>query len=336
MANPTLPVVIPRPNFINNHVSIPGPSETAFTTQFGALLPSAKYISSYFGTTALYSFPPTLVSPTTPPQHILLLHGLGTPALGLLPLVRAILASNPHAHLTLYDLWGHGLSSTPLVPHVPGLFHAQVLRVLAALKWNSAHLIGFSFGGSTVASFSALHPEMVESVTLLAPAGLLRLKDFTAEQQAFIRGGEGVDEDAARKWMFAFTGELVVEEGWKERFATGDVFAGDPIQAWQRTEHQGHTASFVAMIRDGGLCDMHELFGVVGKSGLPTLAVIGELDDLCTEEDLRDAGFADVVVVKEGKHTLVRDKVSEVAGPINAFLERLATEGCKSTSFEGK
>lgn len=315
------PIIIPRPNHVDNQ-SIPGPSESAFTAYFGALLPPAQFAPSAYGVTALYSFPPITPSPSS--QHILILHGLGTPALGLLPLLRTIQQSNSSAHLATYDLWGHGLSSTPLVPHVPGLFHYQILRVLAALGWQKAHLIGYSFGGSTVATFTALHPEIVESVTLLAPAGLLKFSSFTPSQQAMMKGGSDIDEDAARDWMFAFTGSLTIEEGWQARFATGDVFSGDPIQEWQRREHAGHAASFVAMIRDGGLCDMHESFETVGRSGVETLAVLGELDPLCTEGDLRSAGWGEVIVLEGGKHTLVRDRVGEVVAPINALLKRLA------------
>lgn len=138
---------------------------------------------------------------------------------------------NPHAHLVLYDLWGHGLSSTPLVPHTPGLFHAQIFILLAELGWEKAHIIGYSFGGSTAATFVALHPLRANSVTLLAPAGLLKLSDRTEEERSFIIGGEGVDEQAAADYILDAIngGPLVPAPDWKEKFARGEI-SGAPIQ----------------------------------------------------------------------------------------------------------
>jgi pimeloyl-ACP methyl ester carboxylesterase len=242
----------------------------------------------------------------------------------MLPLAKALQASRPNVHIVLYDHFGHGLSSTPLVPHVPALFHNQIIKLLQHLKWPSAHLLGFSFGGSTVTSFTALYPNLAQSLVVVAPAGLLRSATLTEPGPSYFKGGAGVDEGLATDWTVDFIsgGSLVVSPDWKASFAKGEI-SGEPIQVWEREHHKGHIPTIVAIFRDGGICDMHQYFEKASQSGIKRLAVLGELDDLCTEQDLRFVGFEDVVIVPQAGHSLVRQQVSEVAGPIIEFWKSL-------------
>lgn len=73
------------------------------------------------------------------------------------------------------DFPGHGLSS-----HRPDgcfytfpLYVADVRRVVEALQWKRFSIIGHSMGGNVAGLFSALYPEMVESVVLLDTYGFL-------------------------------------------------------------------------------------------------------------------------------------------------------------------
>ncbi|KAM0344989.1 hypothetical protein ACHAPU_006870 [Fusarium lateritium] len=324
MSSPTHELVLPRPGgqLQTSQQPIPGPSEATFTETFGALLPTAKYLQTPRGKAAYYEILPA--SPrqgTTSPDRVLFVHGVQTPALGMLPLARALAQSFPHAHLKLIDLWGHGLSDTPIVPHEPALFHQLLDDLLDHLEWPTVHLVGFSFGGATTASYVASRPSRVKSFTLVAPAGLLRTSDFTTEEQGYMRGG---DEVAAKKWVLEFLegGELVVPEDWKERVAKGEIVA-EAVREWQMHQHPGHEASVVGIVRDGGVMDSHAQFVKAAQTGIPSLAVLGELDDLCSKEKLADVGFSNVFVVPQAGHGVVRDKVQDVAGLITDFWSKL-------------
>ncbi|GAB7359143.1 hypothetical protein MBLNU230_g5210t1 [Neophaeotheca triangularis] len=173
-------VVIPRPSPDQPTTSpqvIEAPTEAAFTSTFGHLLPPARYLHTPNGKTAYYSLPPT--SPTPTPEHILLIHG----------------SSIPTAQFVLLDLYGHGLSDTPLVPHTPALFQEQLETLLDTLEWPWAHLVGYSFGGSVAAGFLVSRPNRVRSLSLIAPAGLYRSQQFEA------RHLRGEDEVAARHYV---------------------------------------------------------------------------------------------------------------------------------------
>lgn len=319
-----LDLVLPRPGAAPGppQPPIPGPTETAFTTTFGALLPPAKFLTTPTGEAAYYEIPPS----TTTPSRVLLIHGVQTPALGLLPLARALHASFPSAHLALVDLWGHGLSDTPIAPHVPALFHGLIDAVLDTLAWPSAHLVGYSFGAALTVGYVGTRPSRVRSYALVAPAGLIREAGFSAEERRYLqRGGEGeVDEAAARDWVLGVLegGELRVPGDWEERVSRGEVVA-EAVRGWQMREHRGHTASVVAVFRDGGVMDRDEEFVRAVGTGVPAVVVLGGLDDLCTKEELNGLGFKDVHVVPQVGHGVVRERVPEVAGFIGDFWTKL-------------
>jgi pimeloyl-ACP methyl ester carboxylesterase len=245
-----------------------------------------------------------------------------TPAIGMYPLARALHEQFPHKHFVLLDLWGHGLSDTPILPHDASLFHGLIDALLNHLKWPSAHLVGFSFGGALTVGYVASRAVKVQSYVLVAPAGLIRLAAFDDVGKAHLRGGG--DEVAARKFVIETLegGELVVPAGWRERVEKGEVVA-QAVKEWQLREHKGHGASVVAIFRDGGVMDNDEMFVEAVGSGVPNLVVLGSEDDLCTEEQLNELGFKDVKVVPDVGHGVVRERAPEVASFIADFWRGL-------------
>ena len=300
--------------------TIPAPTETEFTETFGSLLPTAQFLHTTYGKAAFYELLPDAGAP---PKRVIIVHGVQTPALGLLPLASALHTSFPHSHCVLVDLWGHGLSDTPIAPHEAGLFHALLDALLDRLGWPSAHFVSYSFGAATTASYVAKHPHRADSMVLNAPAGFIQSSAFTDEQQAYLRGGEGV-EDAARAWTLDFLegGELIVPTDWRERVQRGEVVA-EALREWQMRVHKGHTASVVAIFRDGGVLDRSAEFVRAAKTGVDSLVVLGELDDLCCEQDLLDAGFENVHVISQVGHAVVRERVPEVARLVGEFWKNL-------------
>lgn len=319
--------VLPRPGGAPSLRAspIPGPSEEVFTQTFGTLLPPAKYLKTIHGKAAYYELLPlSRPDPGTSSPAIdraILVHGVQTPALGMLPLANALRASFPATHFVLVDLWGHGLSDTPVVPFEQSLFLKLLDALLNELDWLSAHVVGYSFGGALTIGYTVSRPSRMKSFTLVAPAGLIQSSRLTPEQLDYLRGD---DEIAARKWILAWLegGELIVPADWKERVAKGEVVA-QAVKEWQMRENPGHTASVVAVVRDAGAFDNDAMFAEALRTGIPNLAVLGELDDVCTNQQLEDVGFENVVVVPHAGHAVVREKVDEVATAICEFWSGL-------------
>lgn len=326
MATQTPQLVLPRPGAAHDTTSppIPAPTEEVFTATFGKLLPPAQFLTTPHGKAAYYELPPTSTAASKSPDRILFLHGVQTPALGMLPLARALHEAFPQAHCVLLDWWGHGLSETPVVPHEGALFFAEVDALLDHLGWPSAHFVSYSFGVATAIQYVAARGrERVSSMALVAPAGLLRSDDWTDLQRSYIKGGDGLEDDA-RKWILEFLegGELVVPGDWKERVARGEVVA-EAIREWQMRMHPGHTASVVGVFRDGGVFDKHADFAKAAGTGVESVFVLGGLDDLCSPGALEQVGFRNVRVVPQVGHGVVRQSAPEVAGFIGDFWKSI-------------
>ncbi|KAB8215953.1 Alpha/Beta hydrolase protein [Aspergillus novoparasiticus] len=322
-------IVLPRPGTVPPSGAaqpVPAPSEAAFVATFGNQLPPASYLQTPHGKAAYYELPtssPVSTAGKQPISRVLFVHGVQTPAIGLQPLASALSSRFPSAHCVLVDLWGHGLSETPFLAHDPALFHGLIETLMVHLGWTDAHFIGYSFGGSTTASFAAAHPERVASMALVAPAGLRRTAGLDEVQKGYLRGGEGLEE-AARDWILEVLegGRLVVPTDWEERVARGEVVA-EAVRDWEMKEHAGHVASVVGIFRDGGVFDKHAEFAKAATTGIKCRCVLGQLDDLCSVQDLHELGMQDVVVVPQVGHGVVRERVPEVAGFIEEFWNRL-------------
>ncbi|KAF7588002.1 hypothetical protein BBP40_006431 [Aspergillus hancockii] len=327
---PNASIVLPRPGTANPDGalrSIRAPSEDVFVTTFGSLLPRASYLETAHGRAAYYELLPscpTSTDRTSTISRVLFVHGVQTPAIGMQPLASALSSRFPSAHCVLVDLWGHGLTDTPMMAHDPALFHGLLEALMGKLGWEDAHFVGYSFGGSTTATFAAAHPERVLSMVLVAPAGLLRAAQFDELQRSYLHGGEGL-EDRARAWILELLegGQLIVPPDWKERVGRGEVVA-EAVRDWQMREHEGHLASVVGIFRDGGVLDKHAEFAKAATTGIQSLCILGELDDVCSVQELHQVGMENVAVIPQVGHGVVRERVPEVAQLIRDFWNQLS------------
>ena len=333
-------LVLPRPgSTFAPKDPIPGSSESAFTTTFGKLLPPAQYLQTDIGKAAYYVLPPTSPAPpqdtnaqdSNAPRRVLLIHGVQTPALGMLPLTLKLQQAFPSTEIAMLDLWGHGLSDTPVQPHEGPLFHRLIDSLLTHLGWladDGVGLVGFSFGAvltmGYIASLAAERRGAICSYALVAPAGLVRKAWFTSTQRGYLSLDCAPEDEAkAAAWVESVLegGERRVPEDWQDRVSRGQVVA-EALREWQVKHHAGHSASVTAIFRDGGVTDNDELYVRAKGTGVPSLVVLGADDDLSTEKEISDFGF-DVRVVKEAGHSVVRDKAGEVAECIAEFWRGL-------------
>lgn len=328
MAGPL--VVLPRPGTTASGTETPrviaAPSESAFVAAFGQLLPQATFLKTKHGNVAFYELPSSSVTQaqtTSPVARVLFVHGIQTCAIGLQPLASTLSARFPGAKCVLVDLWGHGLTDTPFVAHDAALAHDLLESVMVHLGWEDAHFVGYSLGGSLTASFAAARPERVASMILIAPAGFVRQEQFDELQKSYLRGGEGIEEQA-KTWILEFLegGDLVVPPDWKERVERGEVVA-EAVRQWQMKHHEGHVASVVALFRDAGVLDNDHAFAEAAKTGIKSLCILGQLDDIVSEQDLHSIGMQNTVSVPQAGHAVVREKVPEVAGLIEDFWKKL-------------
>ncbi|KAF7961087.1 hypothetical protein EAE96_000754 [Botrytis aclada] len=312
---------LPPPFLINGLSYISPPSAQAFEEEFAGILPPGKDIHSSRGTIHYYVFNPSASSNT---PKVLLIHGIGTCALGVAPLARQLTASG--SHVVIYDLWGHGNSSTPLEAHTPALMHVQILEVLSHLGWLKAHFVGFSLGGSILATFAAGHALVVESAVVVAGAGLWK-KENSGWWSRLRRDGDWiVDGESDHTIIEELEGYAPSNRNWKEAFQQGE-FVSEPIEQWQRENHKGHEASVVSMFKYGNIFDQHESYEKLIESGIKILVIVGELDPLFSpafvKSELGELGWGKEILQVDGAgHRLVRTHEEVVGRFIKEFWER--------------
>ncbi|KAH7407916.1 Alpha/Beta hydrolase protein [Cadophora sp. MPI-SDFR-AT-0126] len=250
----------PHASLINGLNHIPLPPVQDFVSKFDNLLPEGSSIPSSLGTTRFYDCSPRSTSSA---RRVMMLHGGGTPAVAFSSLARQL--NKSRNHVVTYDLWGHGPFSSPLETHAPALMHPRPLKLLSYLRWTSAHIMGFSIGRSIAARFTAVHPHMVESRTLLSLAGLLREKDRGWWERLSMDG----HVFRPRKERSA------AKNGMKERVRAGAVDSVT-VETWQRENHGGHVASW-----------LHATYKVLTESDVRVLVLVGSEDGVFPEEMLR-------------------------------------------------
>lgn len=317
---------MPRPIAWNGNRSIAGPSYASFTSRFGHAFPEPHFLYSDLGRTAVYEVSPPSGQSKRP---VIIVHGANTPALGMLALAKELQALDPGAHIVLYDNWGHGLSSTPLVAHTPHVFHSQILQVLGYMGWTRAHFLGFSLGGATLMTFAVHNPWTVSSAVILAPAGLLHREDFEPRMRALLDDSHGKESEAADvvlSWLEG--GPLVVPEDWQEQAKAGKAVA-EALRDWEIQAHRGYPLSVLSLFRDGGVTGAEESIRAFAKLPLQKIGVLAEQDQVCNKTQLTDLGFHNVQVVKNEGHDFVRTVPAEVASIVHKFWIKELAEPSK-------
>ncbi|KAK6079830.1 alpha beta hydrolase family [Seiridium cupressi] len=138
--------------------------------------PGARDVVTPYGNIRVYEFGPE------DGRKVLFLHGISTSCMTLNDV--AFDLASKGSHLFPKDLFGRGYSDgVGDLPSDTRLFITQILLVLASspLPWigtNAMSIIGYSLGGGIAVNFAATFPHLVESLVLLAPAGLIRAENL--------------------------------------------------------------------------------------------------------------------------------------------------------------
>ncbi|KAI8803568.1 Alpha/Beta hydrolase protein [Cladochytrium replicatum] len=158
------------PKFSQEHEILSGLERQGEKLEYRSdLLPGQGDAPLPLGSTRYY-----LLGPENGPK-VVLVHGIAFPSPSFKRIARS-LAEEKSCRVLVYDVYGRGYSVSPAAgSYTEGFFVAQMLMMLKHVGWDKEpiHVVGNSMGGAIVTSFSSHYPEMVKSLTLIAPAGLL-------------------------------------------------------------------------------------------------------------------------------------------------------------------
>lgn len=263
--------------------------------QFGKLpyppdaLPGARDVASPYGSIRVYEWGPEAG------RKALLIHGISTPCLALAPVAHELVANG--CRVMLFDLFGRGYSDTAIdLPQDIRLFTTQILLALASspLSWTGDAsggfaLLGYSLGGGISAAFASHFPYLVNSLVLIAPAGLIRPHHFSRMNRIIYSEGvipEPILHRAVRKRLQKPLAPSARKETAPEK---SDVVA--PVKAEMNLEanpavvlskshpditieaavnhqvlnHEGFVHAFMSSIRNGPISEQHQYWETIGE-----------------------------------------------------------------------
>ncbi|KAF2717126.1 alpha/beta-hydrolase [Polychaeton citri CBS 116435] len=148
-----------------SHLEIPYPLDA---------LPGSRDVDTPFGNIRVFEWGPETG------RKVLFVHGISTPCIAFASMARQLVERG--CRVMVFDLFGRGYSDSP-DPRVYRqdiqLFTSQILLVLASspIAWTGSQrfaLIGYSMGGGIAAAFTSYFPDLVESLVLITPSGLMR------------------------------------------------------------------------------------------------------------------------------------------------------------------
>jgi pimeloyl-ACP methyl ester carboxylesterase len=158
-------------------------------------------------------------------------------------------------------------------------------------------LVGFSMGGSIVMDFFAHYPQLVQSIVLLGPGGLVR--DLPLEYKSlWFQYPSMVSQATMRCLLGTLLGVEMARS--KEVRPAKEGFTPAGALQFQFDHHDGHLLSFLSTLQHGPLQHQEAVWERAGNiikgaeshdtllSGGKILAICGESDPVVPPEDVRD------------------------------------------------
>lgn len=218
-----------------------------------------------------------------------------------------------------YDLFGRGFSDRPRTRYNIDLFVKQLSDLLDALRLSRpVNLIGLSMGGPITATFTARHPEHVQSLTLIDPAGV---RPVSLSPMLKAMKLPGIAEAA-----FGLVGsESMVKSAAKDFFDPEMVgFFLDKYKV--QMHYKGFKRAILSSLRNNTLGSFIETYKTVGRSNKPVLVFWGRNDitvPIEHSDDLRAAmPDAEFHVIEDCGHIPHYEKPDEFNPILLKFLRK--------------
>ncbi len=231
---------------------------------------------------------------------VVLVHGFSTPNFIY---EQNVVALHEAGFRTLrFDHFGRGWSDRPSGKYNVDFYDRALIELLDGLGVDTPiHLAGLSMGGPIVSEFTARHPERVERLVLLVPAGLDTAGADSASAK-LVRTpiiGDFV-------WRMIGKGVLLGDPQYDESvLAPEDRLQGDVTE---QMDYRGYLGALLSSLRHMPMTGREETFTRLEATGVPVLAIYGGQDEtvLVSSAAKLEALMpsADVRVLDEGAHGL--------------------------------
>jgi len=216
--------------------------------------PNSSFADSVLGKTR-YS----LLGPSDG-ERVVVVHGFMSPSIIWADVAGALAKAG---YLVLvYDLLGRGYSDAPATTYNEATHVLQLHLLLRHLQWEKCNVFGLSMGGGISVAYTRWFPESVNKLALLAPAGLMEIKELGT---------------LGRLLRVPIVGECLTGLVWRllqvfsvERYTVGDQT--DPESILKRAviqqfrSHRGSLRAILSSARFFPLTQLQEHYDIVGRS----------------------------------------------------------------------
>lgn len=251
----------------------------------------------------------------SPAPAVVFVHGFSSPSYVWGELPRAMRDAG-YRTLT-YDLFGRGWSDRPWVDYDLDLYDRQLWQLLRRVGLRGrVHLVGLSMGGIVVTEFALRHPELVASVSLIAPAGLA--VDVPAEAAV-------LEVPLLGDWLMQVFGNRVLVAA-NSRAVHDKTRVGNLVRHFEpQLEYAGYKRAILSSLRHMPLEDFTDRYAELGRTGLPVEVFWGVQDEVTpiagVDLAARFMPAAAVHRIEEAGHLVHYENVSAVYAPMQRFLE---------------
>ncbi len=219
-----------------------------------------------------------------------------------------------------YDLYGRGFSDRPTkVAYGPDLFDRQLLQLIAGLKLRTPlTLAGVSMGGAISVLFAERHPELVNGLILVDPAGFPMPLPVAVKLLRVPGLGE---------LLMRLLGDRSIRQGMAGNFYDPSLLPDFARKFEVQLRYEGYQRAQLSTLRDLPLQSLEPSFRAVGAAGTPVLLVWGRADPVIPFETSQQVQAAipqaELLAVDRAAHTPNYERPEAVNPAILGFLGRL-------------
>jgi len=243
-----------------------------------------------------------------------LIHGMGSASNAWKPLLPEL---ETLGSILLIDLPGHG--GNPLDPEIemdPASLALAIAKLLKQLELPPVHLIGNSLGGWIALELAAAQPDLIATVTGLAPAGLWLTP--------FLHRVPGSDLSKRMAKVSSGVAPTALKSLAAKRLGFSRI-----TPKWEEMDYQTLVDAVTAMSQSDGYypawdATLNRRFDSAISDQIPTAIVFGDSDYVlpartCQERSLAPA-HAKWIVLKKVGHAPMWDEPSKVVKIINEVV----------------
>ncbi|TGK16650.1 alpha/beta fold hydrolase [Leptospira kmetyi] len=201
-------------------------------------------------------------------QPVVLVQGFSNPIFIYEPLSKRL--QEEGYRVLRFDLFGRGLSDRPDTTYNPDLFDRQLSNLLNSLNiQKKIYLIGTSMGGVIVTNFTLKHPERVQKLVLIAPAGFPMDIPWIGRMTRLPLIGE---------YLTKSFGDRILLKGAQKNFFKPEHFPNLEKEYGEQMRYIGFKRSILSSLRNMRLESFQEEYEQLGKNPIPKLLIWGKQD----------------------------------------------------------